>query len=227
MDFGKAFTFVFDDEEWIKKVGLAGLISLIPFIGTIVVAGWGFEVIRRVIKDDPEPLPDWNEFGEYLVHGFLVLVIGFVYALPLILVQGCSLGFIPFLENADQEAITAAVSVATACFSCLVLLYSLFLGLVLPAALGRYADEGEFGAAFRFGKVFSLVRNNLGSYALVFLGNLVAGLLASFGVILCVIGVLFTSAYAAVVGGHLTGQAYQKAAVGQLSEAEAVPAEDL
>ncbi len=227
MDFGKAFTFVFDDEEWIKKIGVAGLISLIPFIGTIIVAGWGFEVIRRVIREDPEPLPDWSDFGGYLVHGFLVVVIGFVYALPLILIQGCSLGFIPFLENADQEAITAVVSVATACFSCLVLLYSVFLGVVLPAAVGRYADEGEFGAAFRFGKVFSLVRNNLGSFALVFLGNLLAGLVASLGVILCVIGVLFTSAYAAVVGGHLTGQAYRKAAAGQLSEAEAVPAEDL
>ena len=28
MDFGKAFSFVFEDEDWIKKIGVGGLISL-------------------------------------------------------------------------------------------------------------------------------------------------------------------------------------------------------
>jgi len=41
MDFGKAFSFVFEDEDWIKKIGVGGLISLIPVIGVFLVLGWG------------------------------------------------------------------------------------------------------------------------------------------------------------------------------------------
>ena len=39
MDFGKAFTYVFDDADWIKKVGIAAVLMLIPFVGQVIVAG--------------------------------------------------------------------------------------------------------------------------------------------------------------------------------------------
>lgn len=228
MDFGKAFSFVFDDEEWIQKILVGGLISLIPVVGQFVVVGWGFEVTKRVIEGSPEPLPDWSEFGEYLVNGFLVAVVGFVYSLPLILISGCSFSVFPFLGNGSEDAVAAFVSIVAVCISCFSGLYGILLGLVLPAAVGNYAAEGEFGAAFRFGKVFKLVRNNVGPYVIVLLGSLLSGLVASLGTIACVIGVLFTSAYALLVNGHLTGQAYLKAGspAAAVEEGE-VPEEDL
>jgi hypothetical protein len=42
-----------------------------------------------------------------------------------------------------------------------------------------------------------------------------SGILASFGVILCFVGVLFTGAYAYAVQGHLFGQAYKEATAGE------------
>jgi uncharacterized membrane protein len=88
MDFGKAFTFVFEDEDWLKKIALGGLLSLIPVIGIFLVIGYGFEVTKRVIKGDAEVLPDWSDFGGYLTKGFLVFLIVFVYMLPVFLIQG-------------------------------------------------------------------------------------------------------------------------------------------
>jgi len=32
MDFGRAFTFAFQDPDWLKKVGLAAVIFLIPIM---------------------------------------------------------------------------------------------------------------------------------------------------------------------------------------------------
>ena len=114
MDFGRAFSFVFDDEDWVKKVGIGGLLSLIPIIGIFVVLGWGLEITKRVIKGDAEVLPDWTDFGGYLTKGFLVFLIAFVYTLPVLLIQGCS--SLPFLfENADDTLYTI-FTIVTICF---------------------------------------------------------------------------------------------------------------
>ncbi len=213
MDFGKAFSFVFEDDEWLKKIGIAALISLIPVLGQLLLLGWGFEITRRVIRHDSEPLPDWSDFGGHLMNGLQVFVIGFVYVLPVILVQGCNVVVIPFMDQGD-DAIVVALSVLTACFGCLTLLYAIFAGFIIPAAIGNFAAKDELKAAFSFGDVFGLVRADFGAYALVLLGGLVAGFISSLGVIACVIGALFTYAYAIAINGHLKGQAYNQAAPG-------------
>ncbi len=225
MDFGKAFTFVFEDEDWLKKIALGGLLSLIPVIGIFLVIGYGLEVTKRVIKGDVEVLPDWSDFGGYLTKGFLVFLIAFVYLLPVILVQICS--SLPFLyENADETLLTV-FTIVTVCFGCFTFLYSLAAYLVLPAAVGRYAATGELGEAFKLGAIFGMVKDNLGTYGMVLLGGIIASLVASLGSIACVIGVLFTMVYSMAVNGHLWGQAYNVSEGGPAaSPAEALPAAD-
>lgn len=225
MDFGRAFSFVFDDEDWIKKVGIGGLLSLIPIIGIFVVLGWGLEITKRVIKGDAEVLPDWTDFGGYLTKGFLVFLIAFVYTLPVLLIQGCS--SLPFLfENADDTLYTI-FTIVTICFGCFTALYSLAAYLVLPAAIGRYAATDELAQAFKLGEIFKTVRDNLGTYGLVLLGGIVASLVSSLGTIACVIGVIFTMVYGLAINGHLWGQAYNVSAKSATaSPSEPLPAAD-
>lgn len=225
MDFGKAFTFVFEDEDWIKKIALGGLLSLIPVIGIFLVIGYGLEVTKRVIKGDAEVLPDWSDFGGYLTKGFLVFLIVFVYMLPVILIQICT--FIPFLFDKPNDTLTAIFTIVTICFGFFTFLYSLAAYLVLPAAVGRYAATGELGEAFKLGAIFGMVKDNLGTYGMVLLGGIIAGLVASLGSIACVIGVLFTMVYSMAVNGHLWGQAYNVSEGGPAaSSAEALPVAD-
>ena len=207
MDFGKAFSFVFEDEDWIKKIGVGGLISLIPVIGAFLVLGWGVEVVKRVIRDDAEILPDWSDFGGYLARGFLVFLVAFVYMLPIILLQVCS--SLPFLYEAADETLITLFTIVTVCFGCVTLLYSIAAYLVLPAAIANYAATDDISAAFKLGEVFKMVRDNIGTYAMVLLGGIVASIVASLGSIACVIGVLFTSVYSFAINGHLWGQAYK------------------
>ncbi len=207
MDFGKAFSFVFEDEDWIKKIGVGGLISLIPVIGIFLVLGWGVEVTKRVIRDDAEVLPDWSDFGGYLTRGFLVFLVALVFMLPVILIQVCS--SLPFLFESADDTLLTIFTIVTVCFGCLTTLYSIAAYLVLPAAIANYAATDEIGAAFKLGEIFKMVRDNIGTYAMVLLGGIVAGLVASLGTIACLIGVLFTSVYSFAVNGHLWGQAYK------------------
>lgn len=213
MEFGKAFTYIFDDDDWVMKTIIAALVSLIPIIGQITVMGWGLEVTRRVIRNDPNPLPDWSDFGGHIVRGIIAWVIGFVYALPLIILYACPIIIIAMAENDDT-----LMTLGWLCFSCLTLLYVVLLMFVLPAAMGNYAAKDELGAAFRFGEVFGLVRAAPGAYLLTILGALIAGFIAPLGLILCFIGVLWTQVYAILINSHLWGQAYNQARVEELLE---------
>ncbi len=214
MEFGKAFSFAFEDPDWLKKLGIGALLMIIPIIGWLVVAGWGIEVTRRVIQHDPQPLPDWSDFGGYLVKGLQVFVIGFVYALPVILVNACQQGITVFGQqgnsSSDQTMLTVLMVVGI-CFGCVSFIYSIFLGFVLPAALGSFAATGQMGAGFRFAEVFGLVRAAPVAYLLTLLGGFIASLIASLGLIVCIIGVLFTAVYATTINAHLYGQAYNEA----------------
>jgi hypothetical protein len=212
MEFGKAFSFAFEDKDWIKKLGIGALLMIIPFIGWLVVAGWGIEITKRVIQHDPQPLPDWSDFGGYLVKGLQVFVIGLVYSLPIILVNICQQGVTLFGQQGDttDQTILMAVTVLAVCFGCVSFIYSIFLGFILPAALGNFAATGQMGAGFRFGEVFGLVRAAPVAYLLALLGGFVASLIASLGLILCVIGILFTAVYAYTINAHLYGQAYNE-----------------
>jgi len=222
MDFGLAFSYVFEDEDWVKKLALASVLCL-TVIGVIPVLGWGLEVIKRVIKEDPEPLPNWSEFGQYFVKGLLVLLVGFVYSLPVILVGSCNAGAGALLGNTGEDFATPLIWILTSCLSCLYVLYGLGVSLVLPAALGHYAASGQFGSVFKLGEIFRIVKNNLGNYGLVFLGMLLSYIIAPLGTVACGIGVAVTTAYAILFNSHLMGQAYRIAVPGGELPAEPIP----
>lgn len=209
MDFGLAFTYPFKDPDWLKKIAIMGLVGLIPIIGQFVVMGWAYEIARRVIRGDFQPLPELD-LGEQLSKGFQTWLIALVYAIPMIL------ALIPLAiadtlaTNAGSEAQNILAGF-TVCCSGILFLYGLFMGLILPAAYGRFADKGNLGAAFQFGEVIGLVRSNPVVYLIVLLGYLVAGFIAPAGTILCIIGVVLTATYAQATIFHLIGQAYRQA----------------
>jgi MFS family permease len=220
MDFGKAFTYVFEDKDWLKKIGIAGVIALISIVlsaiiigiaGFFLLGGWLIELTRRVIQHDPEPLPDWNDFGGYFMKGLQVFVISLVYSLPVILISGCGNLLPVMMQNSNSNSLATVVSIVTSCTACFSIIYGLFLGIVLPAALGQFAATGQMSSAFRFGEVFGLVRAAPGAYVMVLLGGIIASVITSLGVIACGIGIAFTMAYGMAIDGHLYGQAYNEA----------------
>lgn len=222
MDFGLAFSYVFEDEDWVKKLAVASVLCL-TVIGIIPVLGWGLEVIRRVINEETEPLPDWSEFGQYFVKGLLISLMIFVYFLPITILGSCNAGVGTLLGNTGEDFAEPLFWILTSCLSCLYVLYGLVASLVIPAALGNYAASGEFGSVFKLGEIFRIVKNNLGNYGLVFLGMLLSYIIAPLGTVACVIGIAVTTAYAILFNSHLIGQAYKVAVPGGKLPTEPIP----
>jgi hypothetical protein len=219
MDVGSSFTYVFEDEDWVPKILIGAALGLIPIVGGFFQMGFAMDAMKRTIDHTPTPLPEWDEWGDKLVKGLIATVILLVYHLPFILITGClGGGGIALASGSDRD--TAIIAVA-ACVGCLSLVFVIAAGLLAPAAIARYANTGEFGAAFQFGEVFSMVRNNIATYVIVLVMTLVAFLVGLLGGIVCVIGMWVTVFYAQLIIAYLYGSAYN-VAMGSTSAGEAV-----
>ena len=208
MDFGLAFSFPFQDPDWVKKLAIAAVIGVIPLIGQIAVLGWTIMLAKRVIAGEEHPMPDWEEAGEIFTAGLKAFVIGFVYALPVLVIMFPA-SLVSLFDNSGDSI--SILEVAMICLSCFMSLYGLLISLVWPAAAGELAANDDLGAALNPGRILRLVQAAPGAYIIVFLGVIAAGIVASFGIVLCFVGVLFTAAYAYAIQGHLIGQAYKQA----------------
>ena len=204
MDIGSSFSYMFQDEDWIKKILIGGVVGIIPIVNFAAI-GYMIQIIRNVRDGQALPLPEWDEFGKYFVDGLWIFLIFLVWSIPIILVA-CLQGIgTAVLAEASEDAANA-FGVISACFSCVIVLWALLIAAVSPAILVRYAEIGEFMAGFQFSEILNIIRANVGNYIIVILLIWVASLIASFGVILCVIGVIFTQFWSYLVTGNLVGQ---------------------
>jgi hypothetical protein len=214
MDFGRSFQFVFEDSDWLKKIGLMALVSLIPIVGQLVLIGWGAEIIRRVVRGTDTPLPELD-FGEQLADGFKLFVIALVYSLPITVLSMIMGGITALAVNVmDYDTAQIVGGIVSLCFGLVIFVYSIVLALILPAAYGNFAMKGSIADGLKVGELFGYVKNNIGAYLIVLVGSIVAGIVASLGAIACGIGILLTTVFANAMMMHLYGQAYKKSIAG-------------
>ncbi len=222
MDFGKAFTFMFEDPDWLRKlaigtvVGLVGMLLsplLIGIIPLLAALGYTVDVVRNVMNGSERPLPEWEDWSGFLARGFKVCAAIFVWALPAILLAiPLTIGSILTDQGQGGEAIGLTI---VACGSCLLLLWALFVTLLTPAIYARIAATDRLSSAFEFGRLWGYTRDNLGNIIVaLLLVNIVVGLIAAviagLGVIALVIGLIvsipFATLWQYLVQAHLFGQ---------------------
>jgi len=219
MDIGKAVTFVFEDEEWLKKVLIGGCLMFVPIVGQLMVMGYGMEIARRVVKGHPQPLPEWEEWGQMAIDGFMSMVISFVWGLPIALIGICLA--IPAAVLSGNDDGGTIFMILMSCMALIVILFALLAALLSPAAIVRYAVTGELGTAFKFGEIIAMVRENLGAYLMVLLVvAIVAPIISMLGSVLLGCGALFTTFLSYLVKYHAFGQAYRTAAGNVESQAD-------
>jgi hypothetical protein len=229
MDIGKSFTYVFEDQNWIAKVAIAGGILLVgvlfsfllgipAIIASAILLGYTLTVTKNVAEGVANPLPEWSDFGGFLAKGFYAIVGAIIWFAPLIVLLCC---FVLFTivggsaagaaGNRGGDAIGGMLGIVLLCLQCLMALYGLIAGLTFYAPLTRFAmTNNQLSVFWDVRGNLDLITKNIGNYIIALLIVLVAGFIAQFGVIACVIGVFFTQAWAQLVAAHVFGQFWQK-----------------
>ena len=98
LDIGRAFTFVSEDPNGVKKVLIGGAAVIAMFIGffllfipglivAAIISGYLVLFCRNVINGDQYPLPEWTDFGARMSEGFKAIGVSIIYYLPVILVN--------------------------------------------------------------------------------------------------------------------------------------------
>lgn len=205
MNFGKAFTFIFDDERWFDKLIVPILVSLLPIVGGIALTGYLLRTIKNVVQNEIDPLPDF-QFGEDLGRGFRFFLVGLVYSLPIMLVVG--LMAIPMFALNNNDSVSALGVIVLIFGGLLMLVYGLFLMFVQPIAMANFAVKDTFASGFELGNFFKRLQSNFSAWLLVIAGMLIASIISPMGSIVFGIGAFVTTAYSQLMVAHLTGQAY-------------------
>jgi hypothetical protein len=218
LDFAQALRFAFDDPDWIKKILLGGLFSLLGvlIVGVLFVSGYVVRLIRRSAKGEARPLPDWDDLGGLFGDGIPVVGVYLAHVLPVTLVPLFVLfasalvfgGTIGLAERSEPVAgaLGALLSLVMLGLYAVFMLAMLALMLYLPAALVRLALFGRFGAAFEWRENLGFIRRNAGQYLLAIGFYLIASFVAQFGVILCFFGVFPASFWSVCVLAFCLGQ---------------------
>ncbi len=196
VDVGEAFGFVFRSRNWFGRLAVGALCLFffwLLFIPVLILLGYSVETARTIASGGRE-LPPWDNIGQKLKDGFLLAVVLFIWNLPGSILSGNTV-----------QCVGSSCSYHPSALSPIGGLYSLLLGFITAAIWSQYI-EGGFGAAFDFRAIFRRAFLQPGMTVMVWLMAIVAGIIGFLGVIVVVIGLLFTLPYAFAVTANLYGQ---------------------
>lgn len=222
MDVAKAFTFIMEDEQWVGKIGIGALVTLLSFliIPIPLLVGYLVGVSRNVKNGPPTPLPEWEDWGQLYRDGLSIIVAQLVYTLPFwVLACFSFIATVGFggLAEANEDIAAAGTMATFGLVGCLTLLFAVALLFLSPAIVVQYVRTDELGATFRFGEVVAIARDNIGNILIVFLVtlgvgivlNIVIGVLSiipCIGWIAALVISMAAGPYLAVATGHMYGQ---------------------
>jgi len=236
MDIGKSFSFPFEDKEWISKLGLGAVIAMVPILN-FAWSGYMVEIIRNVMNNVQEPLPNWDDIGKKFSNGLILTLAGLVYSLPMLIVicLPLSIMVVPAIlaGNGDMQdianAIAGAGSILFLCLLCVFFVYALLLSVIYPAILIIFVREGTFASCFKFREVFDLIGKNTSNFFTAWGVSVVASLAVGFvvsiaqlvlnfipclGQIISLVLTIGIVVYTSAIYSHLFGQ-FGRSAFGQ------------
>jgi hypothetical protein len=244
-DIRRAFDAPFEDPDWATKIaigtGLLWLGIVIPFIPGLAYQGYLVRYMRPLLRGEAPTLPEWGKWGEALVDGLRVWLVGWMVRLPyhaLLLFSLLALASVPlaipvWIEHGPTTPSfwIALPFLGMTGFGAGVLgagLVGLVTGVVSPVIIAHVIARDQFGASLRLAEWWGVFRARPGTFVLIYvvmaacsLGLTVLAQLLSASLILCWVVPLALSplkVYLGLVSTTLFAWGYCSAAPGPLGK---------
>lgn len=206
MDIGAVLKAPFEDQDWLKKCLLMGVVNILIcitvvgiFVGLPNLLGWGVTYGRTRLKGGTD-LPEFG-FG-YIGLGyrfiFSMLIYGIIAVIIMAIVGGIGVGL---AKIADVLALV---------WMPVQLIVMLAIGLIgLPMSY-RFVVHDDMMAGTKIGWAIGFIMGNIGTVLMFFITVIICALISGAMGIIPIIGGMF---------GAAIGQAWNMAAIAQLAKA--------
>lgn len=211
-----AIKFPFQGDSWMSNLLLAFVFQLIPVLGQIALLGWHAEIMHRLRRGDPQPVPklEFSDMMHYFSKGIPAFLGGLVISLPF----GFLIGMVVGVGGVVAGAVAAAMRLRGP--EALLVIYGL-AGLVTLIAAPLMAIAGnavttraeltEDGAkALEFGKLWDYTSRTWSLSLLGWVGVQFFGVLLMFaGLLVCFVGIYPAVVAVTLARVHMRWQIYE------------------
>ncbi|VUT27897.1 MAG: hypothetical protein SYNGOMJ08_00452 [Candidatus Syntrophoarchaeum sp. GoM_oil] len=210
MDIESAIKFPINDENWIKKIVIGGILSLIPIVN-LLVSGFYLKTMEKAINRSAG-MPEWEGWCELFVKGLIGAIIAFIYLLiPTIVIAVMCGG--AFLSAGAMGGEGAILAMFAAMFGGLAIggILAIIFGFFIPMALAMYVSSNSIGSAFKIGELLSRIKSVLGDYLITYVVVIVLMIVLSVISAIPILGwiiAIFGGFYIGVVASKMFGEAY-------------------
>ena len=153
--------------HWVRWILLLISCIIFPLI-------MGYQI--RIMRGGADTAPEADNWVKMLVDGILYIIIGIIYAIPLIIIALVTMGpglFALMSNPADIATGLGALGIGMIIF----IIVGLIISLIETIAIVNFARNEKFGAAFAFGDIIAKIKE-IGWLSL-FLQILVYGIVIS------------------------------------------------
>lgn len=181
MDIGAVIKAPMEDQDWIKKCAITGLMTLIPIVGAFNLLGWAKQYAKNRLAGD-NSLPEAGL--SYIGDGFKM----FLAMLPMIgIVIGVQI--VAGILGAILGKIAGMLAIVPSLAGLLVVLA---ISLVSPLFMYRHIVHDDAWASARIGWALGVAKANVGSLVMLFVIMIIANFIAGLGYIALIVGVFIT-----------------------------------
>jgi hypothetical protein len=222
IDFGRSFTFVTEDPDWVRKILIGGVFSLAcsVLVGIPFVLGYFSRTLRNVVAGEARPMPEWDDLGGLFNEGLRLTAVSLVYGLAVAVIVGVLVAavVVPIVAvNAGHDDASEVLGLLgglgiLGLYGLGMLVYLVF-AVFMPAALARSALRGTVADGFAWREILAFVKANLGNYLITLVIYLLASFLAQFGFFLCCVGVFPAAFWSYMVLAAALGQTVRLSSV--------------
>ncbi|ABR56691.1 DUF4013 domain-containing protein [Methanococcus aeolicus] len=156
----ESFKYMFNDENWKKKLAIGGIIGAIPILN-LALYGYMIDTIKLVLGGVEDKSPEFNIVNQFIegIIGIVIISIYIIIPISLLIIGYVFLGGSFLLILDDKTAgLGVMMMLIFILFLILYMLCSILFALIIPIALSHYVNTGKLSSIFEFKTLFSILK---------------------------------------------------------------------